>query len=283
MVLYEIAVRDLPYAEQSSQSKKNGKGMSRKFMREIAEGKRQPDLNGKARVCRRYGVGHAFKKLLNHCVKFEPRDRPDMEDVVSRLEEILEKAEAAALGSAPSYKGISPRVVYKSEGVANPWAPGSKVYTCFETFASRLEDPEQKSKLDELHHGVEKSLGATAVAPATGVFNAAKLYRFLCTNEYDVADAMSMVILNANSRLEYKMDAKRERIVREDLSFSTLPRIPELLRYQPFNPFLCKAKGGDIVDYYCLGGAADFSALKGSFSVDEYCECVLYLNELRRE
>ena len=37
-----------------------------------------------------------------------------------------------------------------------------------------------------------------------------------------------MVTLNWNSRKEHKMNAKRARIVTEDLGFATLPRAQEL-------------------------------------------------------
>ena len=62
-VLYEVAVRELPYESDFAKYKKqHGNNGKNKIMREIAAGQRRPELAGKARKCRRYGVGGAFRK-----------------------------------------------------------------------------------------------------------------------------------------------------------------------------------------------------------------------------
>ena len=115
-------------------------------------------------------------------------------------------------------------------------------------------------------------LGAQATEPLSGVYNPARLFRFLCIAEMDVRDARNQIVLNFNARVEFELDAKRERIVREDLSFNTLPRMLEYIRYQPFNPFLGRAKDGRAVSYLNFGDKSDFEGLKKAFTVDEYMD-----------
>ena len=61
-VLYEIAVRNIPYGEEIAEFKKQKRaGGSKKIMREVAHGERKPTLDGRAE-CRKYRVGGSFKK-----------------------------------------------------------------------------------------------------------------------------------------------------------------------------------------------------------------------------
>ena len=64
--MYEIAVRELPYADEIARlkKKKGSNGMATtELMRNIAAGRRRPELNVKTRAaCRKYGVGQSFKK-----------------------------------------------------------------------------------------------------------------------------------------------------------------------------------------------------------------------------
>ena len=68
------------------------------------------------------------------------------------------------------------------------------------------------------------------------------------------------------------MDAKRELIVSNDLSFDTLPRLAEYRDFQPVNQFLGRAKDGRLVTYLNFGSQWDVEGLKKAFSVEEYVE-----------
>ena len=62
VVLYEIAVRDIPYGDEIAKFKKQKRaGGSKKMMREVAYGDRKPTLDGRVE-CRKYGVPGSFKK-----------------------------------------------------------------------------------------------------------------------------------------------------------------------------------------------------------------------------
>ena len=87
--------------------------------------------------------------------------------------------------------------------------------------------------------------------------------------------------MSFNARIEFKMDAMRQRIVREDLSFNTLPRAQEYLRYQPFNNFSGRALDGRVISYISWGAAADITAAKEAFSVQEYVDLLLSNLELK--
>ena len=76
------------------------------------------------------------------------------------------------------------------------------------------------------------------------------------------------------------MDAKRKRIVGEDLSLTSIPRAAEFRTYVPSNPFVGRAKDGRFVDYYCLGAAVDVEDLRKVFSVKDCAEFLLYTIEL---
>ena len=61
-VLYEIAVRNVPYGDEIAEFKKQKRaGGPKKIMREVAHGERKPTLDGRVE-CRKYGVGGVFKK-----------------------------------------------------------------------------------------------------------------------------------------------------------------------------------------------------------------------------
>ena len=78
------------------------------------------------------------------------------------------------------------------------------------------------------------------------------------------------------------MDEKRDRIVREDLGFNTLPRLKEWIGFQPTNYDLGRANDGRIMDYYSFGSGADLESATKVFSIDEYSEVVLFAIELNR-
>ena len=68
-VLYEIAVRNVPYGDEIAELKKKKRaGGAKKIMREVSYGERKPTLDGRVE-CRKYGVGGVFKKrvLLTIC------------------------------------------------------------------------------------------------------------------------------------------------------------------------------------------------------------------------
>ena len=205
-----------------------------------------------------------------------------MENVVRKLEKIIEDMEAAprkAHGLVNMPKRSSNT---KIKSITNPWAPGSAVATALDTFGARIEDAESRSKLQELRDEVKEALGAEAVDAAEGVYNAARLYRYLRINKMDVQDAKAMTIVNLNAREEFQMDAKRRLIVEQDLRFDTLPRMQEFIQVQPMNPMVGTSICGDHVGYVCWGSGVNFEGLKKSFTVEEYLDIVMYNIELAR-
>ena len=61
-MLFEIAAARLPYAkERQAYTKRGGKGINMKMMRDISKGLLKPELSGEAGL-RRFRVGGAFKK-----------------------------------------------------------------------------------------------------------------------------------------------------------------------------------------------------------------------------
>ena len=195
-----------------------------------------------------------------------------MQDVVRRLEKIIEEAETEPVVRD---KKIGPVLVTtdKSNTLSSPWHTSPKVSTAMETFISRIEDQASKEKLEELTKHVTADLGTELTEPHSGVYNSVRLFQFLCITEMDVQDAVIHVVLNFNARVEFKVDAKRERIVREDLSFNTLPRMLEYLRYQPINQFVGRAKDGRTISYLNFGDKCDFEGLRQAFTIDEYIDC----------
>ena len=61
-VLYEIAVRNVPYGDEIAELKKQKRGGgAKKLMREVATGARRPELAG-VKGLRKFHIGSAFKK-----------------------------------------------------------------------------------------------------------------------------------------------------------------------------------------------------------------------------
>ena len=59
--MFEIAMRQLPYAKERNQHVQRGdKGMNRAMLKQISAGLLQPELNGS--VCARHRVPGSFKK-----------------------------------------------------------------------------------------------------------------------------------------------------------------------------------------------------------------------------
>ena len=115
----------------------------------------------------------------------------------------------------------------KSRSILNPWIEGSAVVESLRTYASVLEDPDQRQLLEELHFKVETLFGTEALDPVKGIWNLARLFRFLASADMDVNDAVRLLIVSDSLRVKHRMDAKRELIVSEDLGLSTLPRVKE--------------------------------------------------------
>ena len=253
-------MRGLPYQNELDilEKRNTGKERAAELMRGIANGAYRPVLN--ARKCRRHHVGRSFRKrkflsgrscsaeifsdptnhklfleVFEHCIKFEPRERPDMESVASRLEDILEESKAsstsvACTGNLPTVTSAElGQSIQTSPSIFNPWREGFKVEQSMRSFASRVRDVEHRQPLQELCKQVETLLGPKATNASTGVYNAVRLYRFLLINELDVQDARTMVVMNAKARQEYKMDEKRARIVNENLGLEDFPYAREFL------------------------------------------------------
>ena len=204
-----------------------------------------------------------------------------MEDVVRRLEGIIEDADVVLANVSAK---VSPRALKnnKAPDLPSPWRAAPNVSTAMDTFASRIEDPTERGKLEELRKEVEAVLGPRAVNNSSGVYNAARLYRFLRISKMDVNDAKVMTVLNSNARIEFSADEKRRRIIEEDLSYDTLPRFRELLAYHPLNNFVGRGKDGSVVGYYCFGAEFDIDGLKSAFTIEDYVELVGTSKELSR-
>ena len=147
-----------------------------------------------------------------------------------RLEKIIQETEAESTQRMDS-RLLGPQKTPSFEakgGTANPWTKGSPTFKALQTFPSRIKDVEVRTKLEKLMQDVEGLLGSEAVDVLSGVYNPARLYRYLCANDMDVRDARSMVVMNSNARVEFKMDARRKRIVEQNLSFPEIPRASEL-------------------------------------------------------
>ena len=192
-----------------------------------------------------------------------------MGEVLRRLEMICTEMEAMKPG--------------EDAGVASsPNLLVGTLLTAAKQFASRVGDTKSRAKLQELRQKVGALLGDEAIAEVKGVYNSPRLYRFLLNNQMDVVDAASKVVLNSKARADLGMDAKRKRIVSEDLSLTSIPRAAEFRTYVPSNPFVGRAADGRFVDYYCLGAAVDVEGLRKAFSVEDCTEFLLYTIELSR-
>ena len=195
-----------------------------------------------------------------------------MQDVVRRLEKIIEEAETKPDRMRPR-SGPVVATTAKTNSRSSPWRTTPKLSTAMETFISRIEDQGSRAKLEELSKHITADLGTELTELFSGVYNPVRLFQFLCIAEMDVRDARNQIVLNVNARLEFKLDVKRERIVREDLSFNTLPRMLEYLRYQPFNQLVGRAKDGRTISYLNFGDKCDFEGLRQAFKIDEYIDC----------
>ena len=206
--------------------------------------------------------------VFKHCVRFEPRERPAIEDVVRRLERIIEDREAAPA----TEQGGDPLVMAGNSpaDLPSPWHTSPRIATIMESFTSRIEDLKLRTKLNELCKLVEADLGVQTTSPLNGVYNVSNLLRFLYQSEMDVGDARAQIVLNSNARLEFKMDAKRKHIVSDDLSFDKLPRLGELQQYQPTNKMVGRAKDGRVISYTKFG--ANMHNLKEAFTIEEYVD-----------
>ena len=148
--------------------------------------------------------------VLKHCTSHDPLERPPIEDVVSRLEEICERVAAKPKKRVSQFIMSKPMSKHKvKEESENSWSAGSALGTALETFSSRIEPTEDRQKMDQLQKEIKEVLGRKAVDPSSGVFNAARLYRFLRTNKMDVFDTIAAIVDNFNARHDYKMDEKR--------------------------------------------------------------------------
>ena len=195
-----------------------------------------------------------------------------MSDVVARLEMICEAAEERKKRTGSNMLKVTPRFKKQSDGILSPWATGSAVATALNTLVSRIQDASVRTKLQQLCKEVGESLGPQAVDPTLGVYSAARLWLFLQGSELDVNGALTQVLLNSNARQEFGMDARRERIVNEDLGFDTLPRMAEYRQYQPINQFVGRDKCGNVISYVHFGSGCNFDGLKKAFSIEEYLD-----------
>ena len=288
VVLFEIVARRFPYRKQIADHKKQGaKGMNMKLFKDIALGRKRPDLEAEL-ACKEHGVGLSFmtrrsryepvveKRCQSHpqhtcavfheCVAFLPAERPKMWDVARRLQSICEQLQARPEKGATS----SPSIF------------GGTILAAMQTFSSRVGDSQGREKLQELRNKVGAILGNEAIDDSIGVYNSPRLYRFLLGNQMDTIDATSKVVLNSKARAELRMDSKRKHIASEDLGFATIPRAAEFRKYVQSNPFAGRAKDGRIVDYHCLGAAVNVEGLQKAFSVKDCTELLLYNIELSR-
>ncbi len=205
-----------------------------------------------------------------------------MEDIVQRLEIIIDDIEDAEAVRAKRRRiselnlqsASAPRVRSdKFKARASPWcARGSRVANALETLVSRIEDVNLRTNVEVLRKHVETDLGPQTTDPLYGVYNPARLLRFLHQSGVDVDDARTQVVLNFNAREEFSMDEKRERVVSEDLSSSSLPRMKEYRKYQPGNSFFDLGKDGRVISYQHVGHECDWDGLRKAFSVEDYVE-----------
>ena len=230
--MFEIVAQHIPYLDEIRKSKKRrkpgSKGMDMDLVRRIAKGLLRPELDDTA--CSKFRVGRSYTKLFARCVAFEPRERPEAEEVARQFEEFCkrrERLERLARGDTDAMPSVSSafKVMANSglsAAVTSPWAPGSAATTAFQSFASRLESEEERTKLRKLRSEVETMLGADAVSATKGVWNSARLLRFLKISGLDVNDAKAQIAASADTRTEHDMDGKRRHIVEENMSFDSI-------------------------------------------------------------
>ena len=143
VVMYEIAMRALPYPREREQFKKSrGKGLDRQMMRKIGAGEIRPELVGSDVVkCKRYGIGRSFRRrrlssragrakrqsvhstprgietntivltqVMRRCVAFDPKKRPTMADVARLLTKVYEDSMKRKSKLAQSRSKAEPEV-----------------------------------------------------------------------------------------------------------------------------------------------------------------------------
>ena len=222
--MYEVVSQQLPYQERIKKFRKTGgKGMNMRMIRRISAGLLRPELDDAA--CSKFRIGRSFIKLFHRCVAFEPRERPEAEEVARKLEEECKKRlrlkqllEGDADRPRSNVGSLKLQVSSgKAKAVRSAWPS-----TLFDTFASRLESEDERIKLSALKTEVEDMLGSSAVSATEGVWNAARLLRFLKISGLSVHDAQAQIAISADTRAECDMDAKRERILVENMSFDTI-------------------------------------------------------------
>ena len=222
--MYEVVSQQLPYRKKIEKFREaGGKGMDMRMIRNISKGLLQPELEDAA--CSKFRIGRSFIKLFHRCVSFEPRERPEAEEVARKLEEMCTKRLRLKRlvegdGDEPSSTAAFFKVQIssgKGEAVRSAWPSAA-----FDTFGSRLASDEERTNLGKLKAEVEGMLGPTAVSATEGVWNAARLLRFLKISGLSVHDAKAQIAISVDTRAEHGMDAKRERIIVENMSFDTI-------------------------------------------------------------
>lgn len=107
------------------------------------------------------------------------------------------------------YESVETKPIERKKSSASAMVGDEQLTDKAYAFALRVGGTEASAKVEELRDKVEALLGKYAVATVTGVYNSARLYRFLLGNGMDVQDAKSAVVLNNNGRAMLEMDAKR--------------------------------------------------------------------------
>ena len=107
----------------------------------------------------------------------------------------------------------NPEAGKKRSQYFNPWTDASKVGTALAKYAETYA-----AELSELHHEVEAILGHERVHTISGIYNAARLHRFLLVNHGDVRDACRMVVLNSKARESLQVAGLLKRLISEEES-----------------------------------------------------------------
>ena len=88
--MYEVVSQQLPYQKKIEKFREaGGKGMDMRMIRNISKGLLQPELEDAA--CSKFRIGRSFIKLFHRCVSYEPRERPEAEEVARKLEGMCTK------------------------------------------------------------------------------------------------------------------------------------------------------------------------------------------------
>ena len=107
-VLYEIAVRNVPYGDEIAELKKQKRGGGvKKLMREVATGARRPELAG-VKGLRKFHVGSAFKNcglMRDVCNDLNPMSQPNFQ-----FSESAQTVRQIRAEGAPGDGGCCPQV-----------------------------------------------------------------------------------------------------------------------------------------------------------------------------